>query len=132
METLSEHFDIEEQSGTAFNKQDICLYRRLVLVDFIDNITPQIKNHFIDGLLKLRQCTTNLHQMRYAENIDLNNEAILSESVPNMLNPDFISIWSFKTSEYLNAFIENPDHKIIAKKYFKPAVKKRTVFNCYL
>ncbi len=132
MEILSENFNTDKQSGAAINKHDTCLYRRLVLVNFIDDITPQIKNYFIDGLLKLRQCTPNLHQMRYAENIDLNNESILSESVPNMLNPDFISIWSFKTSQDLNAFIENPDHKIIAMKHFKPAVKKRTVLNCYL
>ncbi|MBX2809287.1 MAG: Dabb family protein [Cellvibrionaceae bacterium] len=106
------------------------MIKRHVLVEFKAEATKESLLNFEYGIHYLAKNTKNLVSMTHYKKVDFEKEPLLSTQIAIDL-PDFMSIWHFNDKIHLENFLQDTLHQKIAKNYFKPAVKKRTVFNCY-
>ncbi|MBU6950859.1 Dabb family protein [Hahella sp. HN01] len=104
-------------------------YKRIVMVKFKDDASAADIDSFQQALNRLAALSEGLLSMDCGPIHRLQGEESLSAVSPDVSYGDFISIWTFKSEHYLQRFIDNPEHKKIAARYFKPVVSNRYVIN---
>lgn len=104
---------------------------RRVLVVFKKDVEMKIIEGFFQGLELLTKQAEGLENFEIKRFKALENEQGLNQQVTNVIFPDLMTVWKFKSEQYLEAFISSQYHIDIARERFKPAVAQRIVFNCY-
>lgn len=104
---------------------------RRVLVVFKKDVDMKVIENFFEGLELLTKQAEGLENFEIKRFKVLENEGGLNQQVANVIFPDLMTVWKFKSEQHLETFISSQYHLDIARERFKPAVAQRVVFNCY-
>ena len=102
---------------------------RIVMVEFKENVTALQIGEFEQWLMDLASRIPYLKNMWCGENQMSDTENHLNSNAPNVVNPEFASVWEFEDIEDIEKFITEPFHNKLASSKFKTIVKIRYVAN---
>jgi Stress responsive A/B Barrel Domain len=106
------------------------IMERRVLVVFKKDVDAVVIQRFFEGIELLTSQAEGLESFELKHFKGLAGEHGLNQQVSNVIFPDVMTIWKFRSEQHLESFISSQYHLEIARDRFKPAVHQRVVFNC--